>query len=113
MMFSKIDNVPMKPFHASPKFIDPRHRGDTLTPALGERIRWYPRTLFGFGAGSMVAVSVDGMRKSCLVEVNVKVIVEPPLNTEVEERLFIPTFLVATDCSALCVELYLTSSMPH
>jgi len=38
-------------YQASPKFIAPRHRGDTLTPAVGDRTRWYPRTLFGIAAG--------------------------------------------------------------
>ena len=38
-------------YQASPKFIAPRHRGDTLTPAVGDRMRWYPRTLFGVAAG--------------------------------------------------------------
>ena len=34
-----------------PKFMAPRHNGDTLTPALGERIRWYPNGEGGFWAG--------------------------------------------------------------
>ncbi len=29
----------------------PKHNGDTLTPAVGDRIWWYPRTLFGVAAG--------------------------------------------------------------
>lgn len=31
---------PRNSFQLSPKFIAPRHNGETLTPAVGESMRW-------------------------------------------------------------------------
>lgn len=37
-------------YHASPKFIAPKHSGLTFTPAVGDKILWKPSTLGGTGA---------------------------------------------------------------
>jgi hypothetical protein len=38
-------------FHASPKDMAPRQRGDTFTPAVLERIRYRSSSVLGGGAG--------------------------------------------------------------
>lgn len=50
--FSYRRKISAMPFthQPSPKFIPPKHKGDTLTPAVGERTRWYPKGVLGLGA---------------------------------------------------------------
>lgn len=42
--------APIEPDHALPILIAPRAKGDTRTPALGERILYLPSSVLGCGA---------------------------------------------------------------
>lgn len=48
------EHSPMKSFHALPKFMPPRHNGETCTPAVGARRRWRPKSEGGGRAAGAV-----------------------------------------------------------
>lgn len=50
--------VPMKSFQASPKFMAPRHSGETLREAFGESRRYRLRGPLGGGAMGRAIVAV-------------------------------------------------------
>lgn len=44
-----LSHLPIPCSHASPKFIAPRHSGETRTPAFGDRTRCQSSRLFAWG----------------------------------------------------------------
>lgn len=54
--------TPNSSLHSFPKLMPPRQMGETLTEAVGERIRWFARGLEGLDGGWKRDILVIGRR---------------------------------------------------
>ena len=55
------------PYQASPKFMAPRHNGETLTAAVGARRRCRPRRVLGGGGSGNAMVESFPKRFSAVI----------------------------------------------